>query len=468
MGGRYHSPVRRPPRIVVLVANPITYDGRVRRHASTLVEAGYDVTVIGVIGPNDRADPPIGVGAPTTSGGTGSPPWHYQRIDRRRVGIVPRLRWLQSAARQRLAHAAFLGLSRWLPNELSRSPAALAQVQLAGLSVATSAPELAFAALRQRPQLIYANDLDTLPAAAWAAAILRVPFVYDAHEVYVDEYPELGAEQRQARACVEAHFVGQAAAVLTVNQLLATDLSERYRLPLPSVVRNLPQNLPCESLRPPVQRPLGDEGSLRLLYHGAHIGLSQHGVDDLLRALQRLRQPGPGQLQVVLTLRGGLLPDEERALRARIDSLGLQAAVHIAPPVPGAEALVSAAVADGAEVGLAVHPPLCLSYVYTTSSKVYEYQLAGLAVCASDVLGNRHSVAPQAGVFYVAGDDAGLADCLRPLARDRQLLRRMQQSAYEHAVRHLRWQDEKQPLLQTVARSLAGSPLTSAAAAGLR
>ena len=107
-GGRYHSPVRRPPRIVVLVANPITYDGRVRRHASTLVEAGYDVTVIGVIGPNDRADPPSRAGAPSASGGTGSPPWHYQRIDRRRIGMVPRLRWLQSAAR-RLAHAAFWG-----------------------------------------------------------------------------------------------------------------------------------------------------------------------------------------------------------------------------------------------------------------------------------------------------------------------------------------------------------------------
>lgn len=447
--------MRPPARIVVLVANPITYDGRVRRHASTLVEAGYDVTVIGVIGPNDRAEPPILATTSGSSSGSASGVlgWQYQRIDRRRLGLLPRLTWLQSALRQRVAHAAF---SKFQHSPLLRpSVAALPGLpaQLAGLAVATSAPELAWAALRRRPQLIYANDLDTLPAAAWAAQALRIPFVYDAHEVYVDEYPELAAEQREVRACVESHFVARAAAVLTVNQLLAADLAERYGRPAPTVVRNLPQHI-AAGVQPPSERALGQPGSLRLLYHGAHIGLSQHGVDDLLRALQRLRQPGPGQLQVELTLRGGLLAHEERALRQRITDLGLLPAVRIAPPVPGAEALVAAAVSDGAEVGLAVHPPLCLSYVYTTSSKVYEYQLAGLAVCASDVLGNHHSIAAGAGVFYVAGDDAQLAERLRTLAQDRRLLRKLQQAAYEHAQRDLRWSEEKQLLLGAIAGAL--------------
>lgn len=446
--------MRPPARLVVLVANPITYDGRVRRHATTLQEAGYDVRVIGVIGPNDRAEPPIVAATPSAGPESDSPGWQYERIDRRRLGVLPRLRWLQSAARQRLAHATFstLGPHRLLlSSSLGRPGADAAWAQLAGLAVATSAPELAWAALRQRPQLIYANDLDTLPAAAWAARVLGVPFVYDAHEVYVDEYPELGPSQRQARACVESHFIHQAAAVLTVNQLLATDLVERYGLRPPAVVRNLPQHIAAARVPPPSERPLGEAGSLRLLYHGAHIGLSQHGVDDLLRAVQRLRRPGPGQIAAQLTLRGGLLRDEERALRARIAALDLGQAVVIAPPVPGAEALVSAAVSDGAEVGLAVHPPLCLSYVYTTSSKVYEYQLAGLAVCASDVLGNHHSIAAGAGVFYLPGDDQSLADCLRPLASDRRRLRAMQQAAFDHAGRHLRWHDERQILLACVA-----------------
>lgn len=445
--------MRPPARLVVLVANPITYDGRVRRHATTLAGAGYDVRVIGVIGPNDRADPPVA--ASPSPAQPDSPQWQFERIDRRRLGLLPRLRWLQSAARQRLAHSTFSALHPSLMSGRSSAQIGSAWAQLAGLAVATSAPELAFAAVRQRPQLIYANDLDTLPAAAWAARILGVPFVYDAHEVYVDEYPELGASQRRARACVESHFIRQAAAVLTVNQLLAADLIERYALPDPAVVRNLPQHLAQASVTPPGERPLGEAGTLRLLYQGAHIGLSQHGVDDLLRAVQRLRRPGPGQLTVHLTLRGGLLPDEERALRQRISALGIGADVLMAPPVPGAEALVAAAAGDGAEVGLAVHPPLCQSYVYTTSSKVYEYQLAGLAVCASDVLGNHHSIAPGAGVFYPAGDDAGLADCLRSLANDRLGLRRMQQTAYDHAQRHLRWQDEREILLRCIASVVA-------------
>ena len=44
-----------PLRICMLVANPIAFDGRVLRHAATLVQAGHQVTVLGVIGPSDRS-----------------------------------------------------------------------------------------------------------------------------------------------------------------------------------------------------------------------------------------------------------------------------------------------------------------------------------------------------------------------------------------------------------------------------
>lgn len=461
--GRYHSPVQAPVRVVILVANPITYDGRVRRHATTLVEAGYDVCVIGVVGPNDRADPPtlrsddgsrsadaMGAGAVPAQAG-----WRWRRIDRRRTGLGPRLRWLTSASRQRLAQASFALLQPAAGDSAGFTGAWLAQ--LSGLSVATSAPDLAWAALQERPQLIYANDLDTLPAACWAAQLAGVGFVYDAHEVYVDEHPDLGQTTRRVRAYAEAYFSRRAKAVLTVNELIARDLQGRYDLPNPTVVRNLPQldDNDAAHIPSPDQRPLGEPGTLHLLYQGAHIGLSQHGVDDMLRAVARLRQPGPGQLQLRLTLRGGLSVDEDRRLRLRCQALGIVPQVDLVAPVPGAEALVHAALRDGADVGLAVHPPLCLSYVYTTSSKVYEYQLAGLAVVASDVTGNRHSVGPDAGVFYPAGDDARLADVLRELSWDRRKLRRLQQAAYLHGKRNLRWQDERLRLLDVIRQSLA-------------
>lgn len=421
---------------MMLVANPVTFDGRVTRHAQTLAAAGHQVTVIGILGPQDReAPPPSGLG------------FAVRRLDRRRRGVVSGLFWASSALRQRAA----LQLCAVLPAAaLTRLPG------VAGLAVATSAPELCVAAVRHGCEVLHCNDLSTLPAAAWAARALggpAFPYIYDAHELYTDEDPSLSSSERLARAVAEGHYIRGAAATLTVNRLIAEDLQRRYQIAPPVVVRNLPAGAKAPS---PLGRPLGARGTLHLLYHGAHVGLDQHGTDDILRALARLRR-GPAPIAVQLTMRGGLSPAAEQALRARLAELALGDAVRLCPPVPGAAALVEAAVADGADLGLAVHPPLCQSYHFTTSSKVYEYQAAGLAVCATDLVGNRLAVADGAGLFYPAGDDAQLAACLRQLAEDRQLLRRMQCAAYAYAATELVWERERRHLLSIYER-LAARP----------
>jgi glycosyltransferase involved in cell wall biosynthesis len=420
-------------RVVMLVANPITYDGRVMRHAKTLADAGHHVTVIGVIGPGDRTEPPPPSG------------FSFRRIDRSRHGLVPRLRWATTALRQRTARRLCAQLS---PGDGARTAGAVRArifTELSALGVATSAPELFAEAVRLRPDAVHANDLNTLPAAAWTAAVCGCPYVYDAHELYCDEHPDLTRLERRMRAAVEQRYVPGATAVLTVNELIADHLAGLYRLPRPVVLRNLPRSV---TVPPPASRPPPQPGVLRLLYHGAHVGLDQHGVDDILRALRRLRD----RVKVGLTLRGYLRPVEAQALLRRLLELQIRDAVRIADPVPGAEALVAAAAADGADVGLAVHPPLCQSYVYTTSSKLYEYQAAGLAVCASDVLGNRHTVAPGAGVFYPPGDDARLAGELFELAMHPERLRAMQQAAFAHAEATLRWELESKRLLEVYNR----------------
>lgn len=445
----------------MLVANPITYDGRVRRHAAALAQAGHDVAVIGVLGPNDRDVAPLGDGRDGVERAPRAGRVQFARIDRRPLGVWPRLRWLTTAVRQRLAlqltdavwRANAPGLRPGLDDSSPSDTFGVAvHAQLASLAVATSAPELALAAVLRRPDMLYAHDLDTVPAAAWAAAVTGTRFLYDAHELYVDEHPALTVAARQSRAAVERYFAKRAAAIVTVNDLIADDLARRCGVARPVVVRNLPRA--PEPTAVPVPNPAADApaGRLRLLYHGAHVGLDQHGVDDILRALVRLRAAGDRRVDATLTLRGGLSPQADRDLRARIADLGLQPAVLLVPRVPGAEALVQAAIADGAQVGLAVHPPLCQSYVYTTSSKLYEYQWAGLAVCASDVLGNRHTVPAEVGLFYPAGDDAALAGRLRELAWDPARLMAMRVAARRHAETTLRWDDEAKILQAAVDR----------------
>lgn len=406
-------------RVAMVVANPVVFDGRVMRHAQTLSEAGHRVTVLGVIGPNDRdgqdiALPP-GVG------------FDLRRLSRRRQGLVPRLIWAETAARQR---AAMRLCERLPPSWLARVPV------LADLAVSTSGPELCAMLLRGRYDVFHGNDLNTLPAVAWAAALRGRPYLYDAHEFYIDEDPGLSEAERRARTLTEGRLSQGAAAVLTVNELIAEELSRIHGIALPVVVRNLPPLCPAPA------PALGRVGSLRLLYHAANIGLLQLGTDDILRAMARLPA-----LDLHLTLRGRITDSERTALWQRVDELALRGRVDVCPPVPGAVALVAEAVAGGEEVGLAVHPPACGSYSFTTSSKVYEYQMAGLAVCATDVVGNRLTVDSRAGLFYPAGDDAQLAAHLFGLAQDRERLLSLRQAARARAVAELCWERERDVLL---------------------
>ena len=115
---------------------------------------------------------------------------------------------------------------------------------------------------------------------------------------------------------------------------------------------------------------------------------------------------------------------------------------------------MAAAVAEKAEVGLAFHPPLAGNFRLATSSKVYEYQMAGLAVCATDVAGNHVILDESAGAFYPFGDDQALAQILRRLATDRQRLRTLRHNARTRAVAEFGWETEKERLL-TVYQQLA-------------
>lgn len=403
--------------ICMLAGNPLSYDGRVLRHAESLARDGHDVTLVGVIGPNDAAAP-----LPHLPG------VRMLRLDRRKAGVLPRLTWLLSASRRRMFAQLVDKLGAYAP-PLS-----------AELLVAPCALELAAMAAMVPADVYHANDLDTLVPAAWAARLRGRAYVYDAHELYPDESPLLAAGERGARTRVEGALIQGAMATLTVSDLLADELARRYGVRRPVVVRNLPRAVP----RPP-RPPRADDAPLRLILHGAWVGLEQPGVDIALQATAALPSS-------VLTLRGGVR--DEGALHLRIIELGIKGRVVRKPRLPGAEALVAAAIDEAHDVGLSVHLPDCHSRSLATSSKVFEYMMAGLAVAATELDGNRHilhelaeGAAAPVGLLYTPGDADDLCRKLTSLAADRAQLARMQEAARTVAETRLCWEQEAPRLL---------------------
>ena len=309
--------------VAMLVRNPYTHDTRVEKEARSLAAAGYRVTVV--------AD--AGAGLP-----------EHERRDGIEVRRVAR-----------------------------RGP------RLPGLRFVLHEARL-FRVLRKLgPDVFHAHDSNALVAVASAARALRVPFVYDAHDLW------LGRPRRERSrlyfllsqltyTLVERWLVPRAAAVLTVSDPIARHLERRYRLDHVHLVPNYPE------LTGPVRakelRALAGGSSIAggrrvALYLGGLMG--GRGLEQLVDALRVARST-----QLVLLGDGPLAS----ALVDRAAGFGAGDRLHLLEPVGPDEVIAYAASAD---IGVSPIVPSCLNYRYSLPNKLFQYMAAGLPVVASDL-----------------------------------------------------------------------------------
>lgn len=168
--------------IILAVINDLAGDQRIHRIASTLSEAGYQVTVVGRILP--------------TSKPLSERPYQTHRFK------LP----VHSG---KLFYLIFnLRLFLWL--------------------------------LGQQVDIITSNDLDTLLASFFASKLKRKQLIYDSHELFT-EVPELinRPASRKIWLRLEQWLVPKLTTAYTVNASLARIFSEKYKVPF-TAIRNVP------------------------------------------------------------------------------------------------------------------------------------------------------------------------------------------------------------------------------------
>ncbi|MGD0027145.1 MAG: glycosyltransferase, partial [Xanthobacteraceae bacterium] len=276
-----------------------------------------------------------------------------------------------------------------------------------------------------------ANDWTMLPVAARLARDKGGVYGYDTHEFAVEEYAEnwrWRLFQRPMVSAIEREHIRDAAVVSAVSSRIAERLDHLYRLPHPSLtIRNTPAFEEVPFRPTPRDR-------IQVLYHG--IVVPNRGIEAAIDSVALWRP------EFTLTIRGPENPVFSPALRERIAALGLEHRVRLAPPVPMTELVREAAPFD---VGFFALPGHSRHNEFALPNKFFEYVMAGLALCMTDLPEMARLIRDyDLGVTIAAVEPKAIAAAVNAL--DPVRIDRFKRNALA-AARELCWERESERLV---------------------
>ena len=405
--------------ICILTGSHLCRNPRVVKEASTLSEAGYEVTVLGPTLSDELAaqDAEILRGAA----------WTRQTVIDLRPCFSTWRRLGLRASRRFGAEAI-----RWLSWE---SPQAL------GYGIT----QTLHAAKRKNDDLYIAHqELGSWVGCELAKEGRRVGA--DLEDWYSrDLLPEAQARRplRLLRQC-EDLLLKQGVYVTTTSNAMASALAETYDAPKPTVIYNSFPWIDRAKLDP-LPQDRADHSLPSLHWFSQTIGPGR-GLETLCAALYKVDAP------VVVHMRGSYTPATEAWLRNllpkdRGHQLYLHELVH-------PEELLSR-IAEH-DIGLALDLTVPQSRDLTVTNKILHYLLGGLAVVASDTSGQAEiaAAAPHAVRLFRCGDATALAEQLNLLLTDPALLADAKAAALAVAKSHFCWERQAPILLNSVEMAL--------------
>lgn len=293
--------------------------------------------------------------------------------------------------------------------------------------------------IADKPTVIHAHDVNTLPTAWLASRISGAKLVYDAHEISTSREGYSGL--RKLVGVVEKLLMPSAVATITTTDARAKFFRRAYGVPRPLVLQNRPR---LQSLKKSTR--IRDELALEqqwpiIVYQGGV--QSGRGLERLVRAAAQV----PNAYFVFIG--GGRLDSNLRAIAIE---LGLEQRVRFIPTVALADLPSYTASAD---IGVQPIENTCLNHFTTDSNKLFEYVQAGLPVVASDLPEIRRVIrAHDLGMLVSPGDTSALVAALNALVSNEPLRLRYSVCAAQAAA-ELSWESQEHELLSLYTRVLS-------------
>jgi glycosyltransferase involved in cell wall biosynthesis len=310
-------------------------------------------------------------------------------------------------------------------------------------------PELAELAAAETADLYIGHYPDGLAAASHAAEQHRAALGYDVEDLYADAFPETPeTEKIKARIlAIEHRYVPRCSYISAVSAPVADVFAARYGTETPVVVHNCYPWSDRATIDGVTKQRRG--APLSVYWFSQTVGLNR-GIQDVIRAAGAMQAP------IQIHLQGSASEDVKDGLSSLAAGCGVDASLFFHGSVPPAELLSRAAEHD---VGLAAEIPGILNRRLAVTNKQFLYFLAGLAIAASDVPGQRGVMdsCPSAGVLYEPGDFRGLAARLDVWALEPARLAEAKRASLEAARTRWNWERESAKLVEHIGEVLGTS-----------
>lgn len=396
--------------MVVLCNDDVRQDSRVMKEARSLARNGWHVVVIGLVL------------------GDCSPPQEIAEDGVRVLHVlVPRLLVCFKQIYSRLAR-------------FTRSPLTPIRKTITLLSWILLQPKGAFLLRRLNAQIYHAHDFTGL-IPLLLAGLWKRSFVYDAHELFFDQWPPgfaLSGLDRLWHSIrpLEKFAAQRAIATITVSEGIADRLAETLSIPRPLVVRNM------------VDRRLSKEsgvvfeaGGRKIVVYCGNIAVGRH-LPELVKALSYL----PDSVALVMMGRDSL-SEQLLSLASQADTAER---LFFIPPVSSTSVAATIAQAHVAAVLVATETQ---NYQFALPNKFFEAVAAGLPLVVShsqEIARMVHEY--DLGIVCDASDPQAIAAAIQEILDPDNQIRYRENAAKAREI--LNWEYEEQKLLSLYKRAL--------------
>ena len=226
--------------------------------------------------------------------------------------------------------------------------------------------------LFSKVDLIFANDLDTLPAAFLAHKLKRKSkIVYDSHELFT-EAPELeGRFVKKIWERIEKLIFPRLTNIITVNDSIAEIFKSKYRKSI-VVIRNVSEKFDWSELKSKKELGIPEDKEL-IIVQGSGLNIDR-GIEQAILAMQFI-----DNTILLIVGDGDVIPNAKELVKAH----QLETKVLFFGKRPYKEMMQFTRYAS---IGLALDKPKSLNYRFALPNKLFDYIQADTAVICYNLI----------------------------------------------------------------------------------